>query len=94
MTLENKNVSRARLLQRSYKITEQIKKHSESISEMFRSNFLKSKSGDLPPRGAIKAKCQECVGYEDTTDRIRTCSIWKCPLHSYRPYQTMENENE
>ncbi len=38
-------------------------------------------------RSAISAKCHSCVGYEDTTDRIRYCTIWRCPLWRVRPYR-------
>lgn len=47
----------------------------------------KSLDGSASPRGAIKAKCLECVGYEDAENRIRDCTVKRCPLLSYRPYQ-------
>ena len=38
--------------------------------------------------GAIpKAKCQECVNYDDMQARIRECPISICPVWSRRPYQ-------
>jgi hypothetical protein len=45
-----------------------------------------------PPRAAIKAKCQECVGYEDVTESIRSCRVHRCALWAYRPYQADEPE--
>jgi hypothetical protein len=36
---------------------------------------------------AVKLKCLDCVGYEETTLRIKSCSCVNCPLHSFRPYQ-------
>lgn len=41
-------------------------------------------------RNAVNAKCAECVGFEDTTDRVRNCTTKRCALWSYRPYQTKE----
>ncbi len=48
--------------------------------------FMRSVAGTCSPRQAIKAKCQSCVGYEDSTERIRYCSSYLCPLWSFRPY--------
>lgn len=42
---------------------------------------------------AIKAKCLECVGYEDVKENIGGCECFTCPLWSYRPYQTKEVGN-
>lgn len=39
------------------------------------------------PREAIKAKCLACVGYEDTSERIKECNVKRCPLYAYRPYK-------
>lgn len=37
---------------------------------------------------AIKAKCQNCMGYEQYVERIRECTASStCPLWHYRPYQ-------
>lgn len=40
-------------------------------------------------RLAVNGKCWECEGEEDpgVRERIRTCSVVTCPLHSVRPYQ-------
>ena len=43
-------------------------------------------SGNASPREAIKAKCQECLGYTDVADAIRNCTSRTCPLLAYRPY--------
>lgn len=37
---------------------------------------------------AIKAMCQECMGYDDgSTAAIRDCTSPACPLYPHRPYQ-------
>jgi hypothetical protein len=43
-------------------------------------------NGDASPREAIKAKCQECMGYNDVANAVRNCSSQACPLLAYRPY--------
>ncbi len=35
---------------------------------------------------ALKAFCQECIGYEN--DAIRNCTAPLCPLYEVRPFQT------
>jgi len=41
---------------------------------------------------AVKAFCQECVGYERKL--VRQCTDEGCPLFPYRPYQTKGVEEE
>jgi hypothetical protein len=48
-------------------------------------------------RLAITAKCFDCQGRDcdpGWRDRIRTCSVAKCPLHPVRPYQRSDTEDE
>lgn len=54
--------------------------------------YEKVTSGRAGRALAIKAKCQNCVSYEDTVDRIRHCSSYRCPLWRLRPYQNDEQE--
>lgn len=51
---------------------------------------LRAFDGKCSPRQAIKAKCQECVGYEDITERVGGCTSHRCPLWAYRPYQNKD----
>lgn len=56
------------------------------VSEDFHSklnHFRKAYGGSL--RGAITAKCLECLWGE--TKAIRECTATSCPLHAVRPYQ-------
>ena len=64
-----------------------IARHSESVPSTKRAGFEMAASGQGSPRSAIKAKCNSCVGYEDSTSRIRDCSCHGCPLWAFRPYQ-------
>lgn len=44
--------------------------------------------GKCSPRQAIKAMCQQCMGWEDYLALIRDCgSRDDCPLWHLRPYQ-------
>ena len=42
-------------------------------------------SGKASPRAAIKAFCQECVGFDRLA--VAECTACACPLWMYRPYQ-------
>jgi hypothetical protein len=42
-------------------------------------------SGAASPRGAIKAMCLCCTGYDRSA--VRNCTGWTCPLWAYQPYQ-------
>ena len=48
----------------------------------------KAYSGVLSKSKAIGAKCAECVGFEEVTERVKTCTVSSCPLWHYRPYQS------
>jgi hypothetical protein len=67
-------------------------RYAESVPLARRPLYLKVSVGEASPRQAIKAKCQECVGYEDVTAAIPACTVFKCPLWAYRPYQQGEAE--
>ena len=64
-----------------------LAKARQHAPSLFKSNLEKAARGELSPSGAIKAKCGECCGFEDTVQRVRTCTVYSCPLHAYRPYQ-------
>jgi len=46
---------------------------------------------------AIKAKCAECIGCDDTylekgfKETISACSSYSCPLRPFRPYQAKKS---
>ena len=44
------------------------------------------------PRGAIKAFCLQCVGYERKD--VTRCTASACPLFAYRPYQKGAEDDE
>jgi len=68
-------------------INEAAARYSESIPIKFRNLYLKAVAGKASPRQTIKAKCQECVGYEEVVSRVRNCSSLICPNYAFRPYQ-------
>jgi hypothetical protein len=49
--------------------------------------YRKALLGQVSPRQAIKAKCQECVCWEEMVSRIGQCTVRSCPIWAYRPYQ-------
>lgn len=67
-------------------LPESILKYARTVPEMFKGLYMRVKT-EKTKAGAIKAKCQHCVGYEDTFNRILNCQTVICPLWDYRPYQ-------
>ncbi len=68
--------------------------HVQTIPAFFRRLYERVLVGGASPRQVIKAKCQECVGYEYASTRIRECRCFKCPLWLMRPYQSKEQNPE
>lgn len=58
----------------------------KSAPARFRKNYKNALEGKAQSKKAIKAKCLECVGFEDGPNRIRNCEAYTCPLWKYRPY--------
>ncbi len=65
-----------------------IRLYAATIPDKYRPLYEKVASSNATPRQCIKAKCQECVGYEGVVNRIQNCSVQNCPLWGSRPYQT------
>ncbi len=59
---------------------------------LYRVLRVKAALGEASPRLAIKAKCQECVGYEEVRESVGNCRSFGCALWSYRPYQNCNSE--
>jgi hypothetical protein len=60
---------------------------SSGVPSKYRTLYLRALAGQLSPRQAIKAKCQECCGWEDVSSRVGGCTVRTCPLWPLRPYQ-------
>lgn len=58
-----------------------------SIRGIFERAFLGNSKA-----AAIKAKCLDCCCFNK--DEVRNCSVKKCPLWVYRPYQKDAAEDE
>lgn len=64
----------------------EIEKHIDTVPMKLQGFQRKALHGQLTSKQAIKACCQECVGFEDYKTRIIGCASFRCPLHKYRPY--------
>lgn len=42
---------------------------------------------EISRAAAVKLKCLDCVGFEDSSIRIRECDSVICALHKFRPYK-------
>lgn len=70
-----------------------FEKTSADVPTLFRPSFDRAWAGTASPRGAIKARCQQCVGHEDTVNRVAECTTYRCVLWAYRPYQIKESSD-
>ena len=48
-------------------------------------------AGTVSRTKQIKAKCQDCCGFEDLKNNIGHCPITRCGLWSSRPYQVKDD---
>lgn len=49
--------------------------------------MIKAYNKTASPRAAIKAKCLECVNFENPSETIGGCTAYRCGIYAYRPYQ-------
>jgi hypothetical protein len=66
----------------------------ERVPSKYRPLYLRAVAGAASPRQAIKAKCQECCGWEDLVIRVGDCTARTCPLWPLRPYQRAAEAQE
>jgi hypothetical protein len=63
-----------------------VEARAARIPPRFRGVYQRAMEGKSRA-AAVRAKCQECVGYEDVTEQVRGCTDPACPLWPMRPYQ-------
>lgn len=69
--------------------------YAKHVPESARRLYSQAIRGKASPRQAIKAKCQNCMGYEEFRVRIAECTAEAtCPLWPYRPYQAKTKRSE
>ena len=62
----------------------QVERRAEDAPQTCRLGYLRAAAGLASPRGAIKAFCLECVGWDRVA--VAKCSAFACPLWAYRPF--------
>lgn len=70
--------------QREVRVAEMLREAPVSVRGILTRAF----AGESSPRGAVKAMCLCCTGYQRET--IAGCTGYSCPLWHYRPYQAEE----
>jgi len=61
--------------------------NQDGIMETYKNQYIRSWEHPTHYKKAIIAKCVECTGFEESSKRIRECSIVICPLHKMRHIQ-------
>lgn len=59
----------------------------ETVPKRFHSRMEKVLEGEAGYSTAVRMKCCDCMGFEETSKRVRECTSVACPLWNYRPYQ-------
>lgn len=67
--------------------TENLKQRIDSVPQRYKRAYLEAITGEGGLANAIKAKCLECVNFEDVDSNIGDCQIRSCPINPYRPYR-------
>lgn len=83
-----------RLARLKDKLPERVYRAVENTPALFQGRYTRALLGELSAKGAIRAHCESCVGYEDVKPRVGGCASHGCPLHAYRPYQPKEEAAE
>lgn len=64
------------------------------VPPRYQRSWLNAVLGESSSKKCIRAKCQECVGWEDVNVRVSTCDIDTCALWAQRPYQSQSVPGE
>lgn len=64
-----------------------VLRYAQTIPSKYQQAYFKAANGESSPRAVIKAKCLDCVNYEDPVGRIKSCKVTICPSWRLRPYQ-------
>ena len=65
-------------------LMDKIKKYAESLPSNCQKVYMDAR---VSKARAIKAKCHDCMGYEETVKRVRECATETCPLWPHRPHR-------
>lgn len=68
------------------KYVEMMTRMFSNVPLKYRSVWLKAHEGKSRA-AAIKAKCQDCVGWEKAVENVSNCTSYSCPLWTVRPYR-------
>ncbi len=88
---KNRERRSARFTRLLEQVPERTKKIVSNIPSSYLDRYLRARLGEASPRLAIRAKCEECCGYEEVKLRVGDCTSYSCPIWMYRPYQTKAN---
>lgn len=67
-----------------------------TVPERAKNVYKRALEGLATPKNVIRAKCNECCGFEDVPKRIWECRVFTCPLWAYRqqPYKDKKRKGK
>ena len=81
---------RSRLTSKQVKQVESRMKQMPSACRRVYQRAMRGRSA----KAALKAHCQECVGWGDMRNQIKNCTAFGCALYPYRPYQAASEDED
>lgn len=86
-----------RFLRREARLRAELPKSAvrvfDSAPSRYRPLLAKVLCGEATMGQAVRAQCQQCVGWEDTSARVKDCASRGCPIWHFRPYRDGETES-
>lgn len=83
---EKRMIAAARFNETFESLSEKLKQRVSSTPKNYQGSYARALAGEANLRQSIKAKCQECVGFENVRDEVGNCKVFTCPLWHHRPY--------
>jgi len=81
----------ARMAELKKRLPERSFKTLEGVPPRFIGRLSKVLTGNMSKKMMVRAMCEQCVGWEFTTELIGNCKSFVCALHPFRPHQTLSD---
>jgi len=69
-----------------------VLKRVESVPKAYQYAYAKGLQENATPKEIYKAKCLDCVAFENTKEEIGGCTVRTCPIWHNRPYRTLHTQ--
>lgn len=67
---------------------------AKSVGEKHKKLFKRIFDGEATKRDAIRGKCYDCTGFENSHAQIGHCTVTTCALWNFRPIRCSKQDDE